>query len=204
MHTLKLGVVVITTLSICLAMIACENGGGEEEEHTESEDSMSMDDDMEMAEDEEHDDHDMSESGNNASEGGHPINVILRDQGPAYTMNPETHHVDAGGYTFIAMNEGLIEHELIVVKLLDMDTDLANLHVVNGQLVEVEDGDSVFITDEGGAHIGEFVAATGHGMHLEAGHTVELPANLVAGDYMLLCNIETHYQLGMWSEFTVT
>ena len=82
-----------------------------------------------------------------------------------------------------------------------MSLDLTSLHVVEGQLVEVEQGDTVYLADASGNHYGQVIASTGHGLHLDAGNTVELNANMEAGHYMLLCNIATHYQLGMWTEF---
>ena len=38
---------------------------------------------------------------------------------------------------------------------------------------------------------------------LQIGETKVVPANLVAGNYVLICNVPTHYELGMYLGFTV-
>ncbi len=194
----------LLTIALCLvvaiAVIACE--GDEEEptaEHEMTEEESS--DEHEEDEDEHEGMEGMSDMSSSSMEDAEQVAVVLSDVGEMYTMAPEVESVHAGPVTYVASNEGLIEHELIVVKLLDMSLDLTNLHVVEGQLVEVEQGDTVYLADASGNHYGQVIASTGHGLHLTAGHTVELNANMEAGHYMLLCNIETHYQLGMWTEF---
>ena len=194
----------LLTIALCLvvaiAVIAC--GSDEEEptaEHEMTEEESS--DEHEEDEDEHEGMEGMSDMSSSSMEDAEQVAVVLSDVGEMYTMAPEVESVHAGPVTYVASNEGLIEHELIVVKLLDMSLDLTNLHVVEGQLVEVEQGDTVYLADASGNHYGQVIASTGHGLHLTAGHTVELNANMEAGHYMLLCNIETHYQLGMWTEF---
>ena len=192
----------LLTIALCLmvvvAVIACESNEEEpnaEHEMTEEESSD------EHEEDDEHEGMEGMSEMSSSMEGAEHVAVVLTDQGEMYTMAPEVESVHAGPVTYIASNEGLIEHELIVVKLLDMSLDLTSLHVVEGQLVEVEQGDTVYLADASGNHYGQVIASTGHGLHLDAGHTVELNANMETGHYMLLCNIATHYQLGMWTEF---
>ncbi len=191
------------TIALCLmvavAVIACESN--EEEPNAEHE----MTEEESSDEHEEDDEHEgmegMSDMSSSSMEDAEHVVVVLTDVGEMYTMAPEVESVHAGPVTYVASNEGLIEHELIVVKLLDMSLDLTSLHVVEGQLVEVEQGDTVYLADASGNHYGQVIASTGHGLHLDAGHTVELNANMETGHYMLLCNIATHYQLGMWTEF---
>ena len=192
--------IIVLSIIVSVAVIACE--GDEEEptaEHEMTEEESS--DEHEEGEDEHEGMEGMSDMSSSSMEGAEHVAVVLTDQGEMYTMAPEVESVHAGPVTYIASNEGLIEHELIVVKLLDMSLDLTSLHVVEGQLVEVEQGDTVYLADASGNHYGQVIASTGHGLHLDAGNTVELNANMEAGHYMLLCNIATHYQLGMWTEF---
>ena len=187
---------------IVLALVSCGTSGAVGTDgHSMAEDTLlgheaSNEHDMD---EEQHESMDMSSS---SSMVGERIVLVLNDVGGAgYTMTPEVNSAHAGPVTFVAQNEGLIEHELIVVKLLDMGVDLADLNVVDGQIPEVDEGGAVYLADADGSHYGQVIAATGHGMHLKACHTIELNADLAEGRYMLLCNIATHYQLGMWSEF---
>ena len=55
-------------------------------------------------------------------------------------MTPDTMSVGAGTVMFTTKNDGLIEHELQVVKLLEHDLDLTNLPVVDGMLTEQQVG----------------------------------------------------------------
>ena len=197
---MRILLIIVLSIIVAIAVGACE--GDEEEptaEHEMTEEESS--DEHEEGEDEHEGMEGMSDMSSSSMEGAEHVAVVLTDQGEMYTMAPEVESVHAGPVTYIASNEGLIEHELIVVKLLDMSLDLTSLHVVEGQLVEVEQGDTVYLADASGNHYGQVIASTGHGLHLDAGNTVELNANMEAGHYMLLCNIATHYQLGMWTEF---
>ena len=191
--------IIVLSIIVSVAVIACE---GDEEEPTAEHEMTEEESSDEHEEDDEHEGMEgMSDMSSSSMEDAEHVAVVLTDVGEMYTMAPEVASVHAGPVTYIASNEGLIEHELIVVKLLDMGLDLTSLHVVEGQLVEVEQGDTVYLADASGNHYGQVIASTGHGLHLDAGNTVELNANMEAGHYMLLCNIATHYQLGMWTEF---
>ena len=192
--------IIVLSIIVAIAVGACESDEEEpaaEHEMTEEESS----DEHEEAEDEHEGMEGMSDMSSSSMEGAEHVAVVLTDVGEMYTMAPEVESVHAGPVTYVASNEGLIEHELIVVKLLDMNVDLTSLHVVEGQLVETTEGETVYLADASGNHYGQVIASTGHGLHLDAGSTVELNANMEAGHYMLLCNIATHYQLGMWTEF---
>ena len=191
--------IIVLSVIVSVAVIACE---GDEEEPTAEHEMTEEESSGEHEEDDEHEGMEgMSDMSSSSMEDAEHVAVVLTDVGEMYTMAPEVASVHAGPVTYIASNEGLIEHELIVVKLLDMGLDLTSLHVVEGQLVEVEQGETVYLADASGHHYGQVIASTGHGLHLDAGNTVELNANMEAGHYMLLCNIATHYQLGMWTEF---
>jgi uncharacterized cupredoxin-like copper-binding protein len=115
---------------------------------------------------------------------GTPVAVDLGDEkgtdGPM-TMDVVPLSVAAGSVTFTAENTGTIEHEMVVLK-----TDLA------GDQLEITDGK---VSEDGS--LGEI-------REFEAGETASKTFDLDAGKYVLVCNVKDHYELGMWSEFTVT
>lgn len=90
--------------------------------------------------------------------------------------------IRAGQVTFIARNIGSSAHDLIVIK-----TDLApDKIVVNGQTQKAsEDGRA------GGVE------------EVPPGQNRNLRIDLPAGHYVVICNVPTHYQLGMRTELTV-
>ncbi len=93
--------------------------------------------------------------------------------------------VPAGSVTLNASNAGTLEHELLIVRSDDPPGDLP---VVDNRVPE--DDPAVDIVDE----IAEFEPGT------ESSGTFDLEA----GSYILMCNIATHYEQGMYTEFTVT
>ena len=99
-------------------------------------------------------------------------------------MGSSAGSVPAGTVTFNVSSDGAIFHNLIVVA-----TDLAP----DGLPV---DG-ALFAVDEQQV---EVVASTAD---LDPGDTEELTVDLAAGDYVLICNIPTHYSAGMTVAFTV-
>ena len=122
------------------------------------------------------------------------INIMMNDVGDSYTMTPSTMSVAAGSITFDIVNEGLIAHEFKVVKLSEMGMDLTALTTEAGLIPE--SGSTV----EG---VGEILGSLTEA-DLPKDGSDGLTLDLEAGDYLLLCNVATHYQLGMWSEFQVT
>lgn len=92
----------------------------------------------------------------------------------------------AGDVTFHVKNTAEQVHEFVIVK-----TDLAADKLpTNEDGTEVnEDADGLTVVDE----IED----------IEAGGSGDLDVNLEAGHYVLICNVPTHYQLGMHTEFTV-
>ena len=133
------------------------------------------------------------------------VNVLMQDVGDGYTMVPDKTSVPAGTVQFEATNEGLIEHELLVLKLAEMGTDPGTLPQNDSprELIEQEAGETAYIVAPDGTRIGEIIGEI-EPEDLQAGDTNDVTFDLAAGDYVLLCNIETHYELGMWSMFTVT
>ena len=122
------------------------------------------------------------------------INIMMNDVGDSYTMTPSAMSVAAGSITFDIVNEGLIAHEFKVVKLSEMGMDLTALTTEAGLIPE--SGSTI----EG---VGEILASLTEA-DLPKDGSDGLTLDLEAGDYLLLCNVATHYQLGMWSEFQVT
>ncbi|MDO8614415.1 MAG: sulfocyanin-like copper-binding protein [Dehalococcoidia bacterium] len=89
----------------------------------------------------------------------------------------------AGSITFAAKNTGVEIHEMVLVK-----TDVAadKLVATNGKVDEEA--------------VGELV---GEIEDLESGHTAATTFDLAPGNYVFLCNIAGHYELGMHTGFTV-
>ena len=141
---------------------------------------------------------DNGDSENGSSSSSNTIAIAMNDQGQsgAYTMVASPATVAAGEITFDVKNEGLIAHEFKVVKLDEagMGADLADLPTDGGLVSEM--GTTV---DGVGAILGFLLESD-----LPAGEGEGLTLDLEPGEYMLLCNVATHYQLGMWSTFTVT
>lgn len=89
----------------------------------------------------------------------------------------------AGSITFTIKNSGANTHEFLVVKT---DTPADQLPVVNDEVPE----DQITIVDEA--------------EDIEAGKDATLTIdNLAPGHYAIICNIESHYQKGMHTDFTV-
>ncbi len=131
-----------------------------------------------------------------SSGSGATVSISMDDQGGTYTMDASPASIAAGSVTFDISNVGLIAHEFKVVKLNDagMAADLAELPTDAGLISETGN-----MVDGVGTILGSLLEAD-----LPADGSDELTLDLEAGEYMLLCNVATHYQLGMWSEFTVT
>ncbi len=127
---------------------------------------------------------------------GNTVAISMDDQGGTYTMVASPASIPAGSVTFDIENVGLIAHEFKVVKLNEagMAADLADLPTEDNLIFETVD-----MVDGVGTILGSLLEAD-----LPADGSDELTLDLEAGEYMLLCNVATHYELGMWSEFTVT
>jgi uncharacterized cupredoxin-like copper-binding protein len=95
-----------------------------------------------------------------------------------YSLVPEPVESADGALTFTVVNEGTIEHEMVVIKT---DEGAANL---------ATDGEA----DETGA-VDEITLA--------AGESGDLEVDLEPGAYALVCNLPGHYANGMYADFTV-
>ena len=89
----------------------------------------------------------------------------------------------AGPVTFNISNEGPSTHEFVVIQTDDAPDALP---VKNGTVNE----DGLTIVDEN-----EDIAP---------GTTAELPVDLEAGSYVIICNVSGHYEAGMHAGFTVS
>jgi uncharacterized cupredoxin-like copper-binding protein len=110
---------------------------------------------------------------------GAPIAVEVKE----WAVTPASKTATAGSIVFNVKNAGSAVHEFVVVK-----TDLkADALPVSGSTV---DETKVTVVDEI-----EDIAV---------GATPSLTVTLAAGHYALICNVETHYGLGMHSDFDVS
>ena len=100
-----------------------------------------------------------------------------------WAVNLSQNSIPAGKVTFVLKNAGTITHELVIVK-----TDLA----MDKMPMQGEDPLKV---DES-ASIGEIG-------DVEAGQTKEDIFDLAPGNYILICNEQSHYMSGMHIAFTV-
>ena len=101
-----------------------------------------------------------------------------------FVVEPSTGTASAGAFTFNVSSDGAIFHNLRVIA-----TDLAP--------DALPTDDATFGVDESQLDV---VASSAD---LDPGDAEELTVDLVAGSYVLICNIPTHYDIGMTVAFTV-
>lgn len=94
----------------------------------------------------------------------------------------------AGNITFHVTNDGPSVHEFVVFAS-DLAPDKLPLTKENGVAIVDEKGKGV-------KHIDELE-------DIKPGSPQDLSVNLKAGNYVLICNLPTHYKLGMHTAFTV-
>jgi uncharacterized cupredoxin-like copper-binding protein len=110
---------------------------------------------------------------------GGPIAVEVKE----WTVTPSSATAKAGSITFNVKNGGSAVHEFVVVK-----TDLkADALPVTGSTIDETKLTPVDEIED-----------------IAVGATPTLTVTLAAGHYVLLCNIETHYGLGMHADFDVS
>lgn len=100
-----------------------------------------------------------------------------------WSVNLSQTSIPAGEVTFVLKNTGTITHELIIAK-----TDLAQdkMPMASEDPLKVDESASI-------GEIGD----------VEAGQTKEDIFNLAPGNYVLMCNEQSHYMSGMHIAFTV-
>ena len=117
-------------------------------------------------------------SGDGATGG---VAVELND---SWQVIPVPDNIAAGEVAFTASNAGAQPHELVVV---ETDLDPTDLPVEAGAVPASGDG----------------FETLGKTELLDGGASGELTLELEAGNYLLICNVAGHYQLGMTTAFTV-
>jgi mono/diheme cytochrome c family protein/uncharacterized cupredoxin-like copper-binding protein len=108
------------------------------------------------------------------------VNVTLKE----FTVTPDSSSVSAGAVEFHVTNGGAAPHNFRIIK-----TDLApdKLPVANSQVDETQVN----------------VVARSSGNFIAVGASDVVSANLTPGNYVLICNVPTHYQSRMHVAFTV-
>jgi len=116
-----------------------------------------------------------------ATGGGTSVSVTLAD----FSVTADPASVGSGMVTFNVTNNGPSVHEFVVFKS-DLAPDALPVEgtKVNEEAAEVE--------------------AIGEIEDIEAGATQSTTFDLQPGKYVLICNIEGHYQSGMRATFEVT
>jgi uncharacterized cupredoxin-like copper-binding protein len=118
-----------------------------------------------------------------ASGGPAVVNVVggEKPDGKYYfTVTPAS--VKAGSTTITFKNVGTMEHEVVVLKT---DTPANQLKVEADHTVSED-------------------ASVGEDSETKPGRSKSTTINLQPGKYVLVCNIERHYQKGMYAALTVT
>jgi uncharacterized cupredoxin-like copper-binding protein len=116
------------------------------------------------------------------------IAVTLTDvSANSMLLTPSAKSTPAGTVTFVVTNKGNREHEFVV-----LSTDLAA-----ADLPFDETADEALEEGEGVTPIDEIPS-------IQAGETLTLVVDLPTGHYALICNLEGHYRMGMWSDFDAT
>lgn len=111
------------------------------------------------------------------------VDVIVKE----FTLTAAPSTVAVGDVQFNAANQGVLGHEVVVLK-----TDLATDALPRRPGIDRVDEDG------SGEVIGEI-----EDTELGVGQSATATMNLAAGRYILLCNLEGHYTAGMYSVLTV-
>ena len=112
------------------------------------------------------------------------------------TMTPTPTSVPAGNVTFVVKNNGTIDHEMIVLKT---DTPFDQVPVT-----DAGDPPAKVTTGADKVDEGTSVGETGD-PNLKPGETRTFTIkDMKAGNYVLVCNIAKHYQMGMREAFKVS
>jgi uncharacterized cupredoxin-like copper-binding protein len=106
-----------------------------------------------------------------------------------WSVTPASTSVGSGRITFNVENKGSIPHEFVV---LSTDTVAADFPITS-----FEGEPDRFDEDTAGTNVGE----TGD---MNPNATKSITIDLAPGHYALVCNLPSHYRLGMHIDFTVT
>ncbi len=112
--------------------------------------------------------------------GSQTIGVSLKE----FSVSPSSGSASAGTVTFNVSNDGTIPHDFLVIK-----TDLAQDALpVNSSTLTVDESR---------------VDVVARQPAIREESSVQVPADLMAGHYVLICNLADHYSAGMHVAFTV-
>lgn len=117
-----------------------------------------------------------------ASAGPTVVNVVAGEKDGKYFLTVTPASVKAGPTTINLENQGTVEHEVVVLKT---DTPAAQLKVGSDHTVSED-------------------ASVGEDSETKPGATKSTTIDLTPGSYVLVCNIERHYERGMYAAFSVT
>jgi uncharacterized cupredoxin-like copper-binding protein len=114
-----------------------------------------------------------------------PDNAVIRVTEDEWHLKPELATVPEGKVSFLVVNQGKVDHEVVILKT-DKTPD---------KLIAQADGRKI---DESasGENLGE--------VEVEAGETSAGTFELPPGKYVMVCNVADHYKAGMYSAFEVT
>ena len=99
-----------------------------------------------------------------------------------WEVTPSAASTAAGEVVFNVTNDGTTPHALAVIKF---------------------DAEPVALTVEGGLVVTADLEVAAESDEFAAGEGGEVSADLEAGNYVLICNVAGHYDLGMHTPFTV-
>jgi uncharacterized cupredoxin-like copper-binding protein len=116
-----------------------------------------------------------------SSDAGQTVDVSLRE----FRVTPSIGTASAGTVTFHVSNDGTIPHDFVVIK-----TDLAPDALPVDQ--------ASYVVDESQVNVVKRQLA----IHQEDNALITV--GLTAGQYVLICNIASHYQTGMRAAFIVS
>lgn len=123
-----------------------------------------------------------AETGAQTSTAGQELGLTLNEYSITDEQGGTVPAVDTGTVAFIATNEGILAHDLIVIR-----NDLpANQLPLDGSVVDVDAVDVLAGVQA-----------------IPAGQMDTLSADLETGQYVLICNVSGHYDLGMYATLTV-
>ena len=115
--------------------------------------------------------------------GGTAVDVTLSE----FKVDFSTTDIPAGDVTFNVTNDGTIVHEFVVFKTDDAEDALP----MESDDPEVNEDDPS-------------LSSMGEVEDVDPGSSKSFSANLEAGDYVGICNVEGHYDSGMHIHFTVS
>ena len=117
-------------------------------------------------------------AGGGDADGGATIDVSMTE----WEVTPSAASTAAGEVVFNVTNDGTTPHDLAVIKF---------------------DGEPVGLTVEGGLVVTADLDVVAGSDEFAAGEGGEVSAELEAGNYVLICNVAGHYDLGMHTPFIV-